>query len=97
MKNIFTKVQNWLRGVPYPGWLDSSTAHPEHVTAAHAYHRGDRANEILALLSYDYPDPAFALPRGAIARVAHELGCSRSYASKVARNHGYHVSGMVRH
>lgn len=97
MNNIFAKARNWLRGVLWGGTMISATAHPEHVTAAWAYHRGDRANEILALLSYDYPDPAFALPRGAIARVAHELGCSRSYASKVARNHGYHVSGMVQH
>lgn len=67
-----------------PTWAD---IHPSmHV----ARHRGDCALDIMDRLRLDYPNPAFALPRGAIARVAHDLGCSRSYASKVARSHGYH-------
>ena len=58
-------------------------------------HRGACAAKIINGLGRDYPDPSFALPRGAISRVAKELHCSRSYASKVARDNGYHVSGII--
>jgi hypothetical protein len=72
------------RGRTIYTWAD------RHPSEHHERHRGDCALDIMALLTLDYPNPAFALPRGAIARVAHDIGCSRSYASKVARNNGYH-------
>jgi hypothetical protein len=58
------------------------------------------SDDILWTLNRDYP-PAIVgdtalfpnLPRGAMTRIAFDLGCSRGYVSRVARRIGYHVEG----
>lgn len=47
-------------------------------------------------LSRRWPDPAHCpLPRGAIVRIAEEVGCSRGYAHRIARSLGYHQEGKA--
>lgn len=48
-------------------------------------------DKIEHLFATRWPDPAHRpLPRGAIARIAKEVGCSRAYAHRIARQLGYH-------
>lgn len=94
LRNFWHWLSHYMGADHRPYRMDSLWA-DRHPDEHHERHRGDCALDIMALLTADYPNPAFALPRGAIARVAHDLGCSRSYASKVARNNGYHQSGKA--
>lgn len=88
------RLLNWL--VPGPrvmGQPDPEFTYGDSVRAllrqrypGTEYHRLDGH---LSYWAYPY------LPRGALSRVAEEVGCSRGYAAAVARKMGYYQEPRV--
>lgn len=94
------RILNWLvPGLPLIGQPGTDLTYGDSVRTllasryppiytTHEFTAGDRTG---GSFGYEFPP----LPRGALSRIAEEVGCSRGYAAAVARRAGYEQERRV--
>lgn len=88
------RLLNWfVPGLPLIGQPDDDLTYGDSVRAL-LFQRYPATEVVRAdggPTYWDYPP----LPRGALSRIAEEVGCSRGYAAAVARKAGYRQEARV--
>ena len=90
------RLLNWLiPGLPIFGQPDPDLTYGDSVRAllekSYPPHQVDSGDVGGGRFEDVYPN----LPRGALTRIAEEVGCSRGYAAAVARRLGYQQEHRV--